>query len=132
MRFNMKTGAASQKQLSVSSIDFPRINESYTGRKQRYIYCMILESRVKVTGILKMTGIIKFYLHAKPERSKEHLEVGGNVRSIYDLGPGRFCSEAIFVPKELGVSGEEDDGYLIFFVHDESTGFTMKAQGNLK
>ncbi|KAM3271230.1 hypothetical protein ACQJBY_041791 [Aegilops geniculata] len=122
MRFNMKTGAASQKQLSVSSIDFPRINESYTGRKQRYIYCMILESRVKVTGILKMTGIIKFYLHAKPERSKEHLEVGGNVRSIYDLGPGRFCSEAIFVPKELGVSGEEDDGYLIFFVHDESTG----------
>jgi carotenoid cleavage dioxygenase len=32
MRFNMKTGAASQKQLSVSAVDFPRINESYTGR----------------------------------------------------------------------------------------------------
>lgn len=28
----MKTGAASQKQLSVSAVDFPRINESYTGR----------------------------------------------------------------------------------------------------
>ncbi|THU62190.1 hypothetical protein C4D60_Mb01t02510 [Musa balbisiana] len=33
MRFNMKSGAASQKQLSVSAVDFPRINESYTGRK---------------------------------------------------------------------------------------------------
>nr|CAB3466645.1 unnamed protein product [Digitaria exilis] len=33
MRFNMKTGAASQKQLSVSAVDFPRVNESYTGRK---------------------------------------------------------------------------------------------------
>ncbi|VAI11956.1 unnamed protein product [Triticum turgidum subsp. durum] len=122
MRFNMKTGAASQKQLSVSAIDFPRINESYTGRKQRYIYCMILESTVKVTGILKMTGIIKFDLHAKPERSKEHLEVGGNVTGIYDLAPGTFCSEAVFVPKEHGVSGEGDDGYLIFFVYDENTG----------
>ncbi|KAK1259277.1 Carotenoid 9,10(9',10')-cleavage dioxygenase [Acorus gramineus] len=33
MRFNLKSGAASQKQLSVSAVDFPRINESYTGRK---------------------------------------------------------------------------------------------------
>uniref|UniRef100_A0A0E0BVS7 carotenoid 9,10-dioxygenase n=1 Tax=Oryza glumipatula TaxID=40148 RepID=A0A0E0BVS7_9ORYZ len=117
MRFNMKTGAASQKQLSVSAVDFPRINESYTGRKQRYVYCAILNS------IAKVAGIIKFDLHAEPEISgKKQLEVGGNVRGIFDLGPGRFGSEAIFVPKELGVSGEEDDGYLIFFVHDENTG----------
>lgn len=32
MRFNLKTGAASQKQLSLSIVDFPRINEGYTGR----------------------------------------------------------------------------------------------------
>lgn len=32
MRFNMKSGAASQKQLSVSAVDFPQINTSYTGR----------------------------------------------------------------------------------------------------
>ncbi|XP_056844738.1 carotenoid 9,10(9',10')-cleavage dioxygenase 1-like isoform X2 [Raphanus sativus] len=32
MRFNMKTGSASQKKLSASSVDFPRINESYTGK----------------------------------------------------------------------------------------------------
>lgn len=32
MRFNMKTGLASQKQLSASAVDFPRVNESYTGR----------------------------------------------------------------------------------------------------
>ncbi|KAG4981560.1 hypothetical protein JHK85_035518 [Glycine max] len=33
MRFNMKTGEASQKKLSASAVDFPRVNESYTGRK---------------------------------------------------------------------------------------------------
>ncbi|KAF3498423.1 hypothetical protein DY000_02057061 [Brassica cretica] len=33
MRFNMKTGSASQKKLSASSNYFPRINEWYTGKK---------------------------------------------------------------------------------------------------
>ncbi|KAF6168352.1 hypothetical protein GIB67_018192 [Kingdonia uniflora] len=33
MRFNMETGIASQKKLSASAVDFPRVNESYTGRK---------------------------------------------------------------------------------------------------
>ncbi|KAJ8441066.1 hypothetical protein Cgig2_020357 [Carnegiea gigantea] len=32
MRFNMKTGLASQRQLSASAVDFPRINENYTTR----------------------------------------------------------------------------------------------------
>ncbi|KAK4411058.1 Carotenoid 9,10(9',10')-cleavage dioxygenase, partial [Sesamum angolense] len=55
MRFNLKNGLASQKRLSVSGVDFPRVNESYTGRQP-------------------------------------------------------------------GTASDEDDGYLIFFVHDESTG----------
>jgi carotenoid cleavage dioxygenase-like enzyme len=116
MRFNMKTGLASQKKLSVSAVDFPRVNESYTGRRQRYVYGTILDS------IAKVTGIIKFDLLAEPETGKTKLEVGGNVLGIYDLGPGRFGSEAVFVPRVPGITSEEDDGYLIFFVHDENTG----------
>ncbi|KAJ3673008.1 hypothetical protein LUZ60_006382 [Juncus effusus] len=116
MRFNMKTGEASQKQLSVSAVDFPRINENYTGRKQRYVYGTILDE------IAKVKGIIKFDLHAQPEQSKEKLEKGGNIMGIFDLGTGRYGSEAVFVPRQPGGTGEEDDGYLIFFVHDENTG----------
>ncbi|XP_021280006.1 carotenoid 9,10(9',10')-cleavage dioxygenase 1 [Herrania umbratica] len=116
MRFNMKTGLASQKQLSVSAVDFPRVNESYTGRKQRYVYGTTLDS------IAKVTGIVKFDLHAEPEAGKAKIEVGGNVQGLFDLGPGRFGSEAIFVPREPGTTSEEDEGYLIFFVHDENTG----------
>ena len=116
MRFNMKTGAASQKKLSESAVDFPRVNESYTGRKQRYVYGTRLDS------IAKVTGIVKFDLHAEPESGKQSIEVGGNVEGLYNLGPGRFGSEAIFVPKVPGVNSVEDDGYLIFFVHDEKTG----------
>lgn len=86
-------------------------------RKQRYVYCTSLDS------IAKVTGIVKFDLHAEPEPGKTKLEVGGNIKGIFDLGPGRFGSEAIFVPREPGTTCEEDDGYLIFFVHDESTGY---------
>ncbi|PON40751.1 Carotenoid cleavage dioxygenase [Trema orientale] len=116
MRFNLKTGLASQRKLSESAVDFPRVNESYTGRKQRYVYGTRLDS------IAKVTGIVKFDLHAEPESGKTRLEVGGNVQGLYDLGPGRFGSEAIFVPKVPGITSEEDDGYLILFVHDENTG----------
>ncbi|KAF3666378.1 Carotenoid 9,10(9',10')-cleavage dioxygenase 1 [Capsicum annuum] len=116
MRFNMKSGAASQKKLSESAVDFPRINENYTGRKQRYVYGTTLNS------IAKVTGIIKFDLHAEPKTGKSQLEVGGNVQGIFDLGPGRFGSEAVFVPSQPDTECEEDDGFLIFFVHDENTG----------
>ncbi|KAK1551742.1 hypothetical protein Q3G72_003879 [Acer saccharum] len=116
MRFNMKTGLASQKKLSAPAVDFPRVNECYTGRKQRYVYGTILDS------IAKVTGIVKFDLHAEAETGKTKLEVGGNVKGIFDLGLGRFGSEAVYVPREPGTSSEEDDGYLIFFSHDEKTG----------
>ncbi|KAL5543568.1 hypothetical protein UlMin_007352 [Ulmus minor] len=116
MRFNMNTGLATQKKLSESAVEFPRVNESYTGRKQRYVY------GTRIDGIATVTGIVKFDLHAEPESGKKIIEVGGNVEGLYDLGPGRFGSEAIYVPKVPGVTSEEDDGYLIFFVHDENTG----------
>ncbi|KAH7863344.1 hypothetical protein Vadar_016275 [Vaccinium darrowii] len=122
MRFNMKTGLASQKKLSVSAVDFPRVNESYIGRKQQFVYGALLGSTMKVSKI------IKFDLHAEPESGKAELEVGGNVQGMFDLGPGRFGSEAVFVPRKLGITSEEDDGYLIFFVHDEASG---KSEVNL-
>ncbi|KAH7527853.1 hypothetical protein FEM48_Zijuj05G0010600 [Ziziphus jujuba var. spinosa] len=116
MRFNLKNGLASQKKLSAPAVDFARVNESYTGRKQCFVYGTILDS------IAKVTGIVKFDLHAEPEIGKTSLEVGGNVQGIYDLGPGRFGSEAVYVPRVPGVTSEEDDGYLILFVHDEKSG----------
>lgn len=116
MRFNMKTGLASQRQLSASAVDFPRINENYTTRRHQYVYGTILDS------IAKVQGIVKFDLHAEPDTSKTKLEVGGTIQCIFDLGPGRYGSEAIFVPREPGTAAEEDDGFLIFFVHDENIG----------
>ncbi|KAM6570634.1 hypothetical protein CsatB_018619 [Cannabis sativa] len=121
MRFNMKTGVASQRQLSASAVDFPKVNESYIGRKQRYVY------GTRLNNLAKITGIVKFDLNCEPENTKTCLEVGGNIQGIYDLGPNRFGSEAVYIPKvkELDSDEEEDDGYLIFFVHDENSEKSM-------
>ncbi len=37
MRFKLKTGLASQKRLSVSTVELPRVNESYTGRYSTFV-----------------------------------------------------------------------------------------------
>lgn len=116
MRFNLKSGEASQKKLSESAVDFPRINEKYIGRKQRYVYGTILDS------ITQVKGLVKFDIQAEPEVGKSQIEVGGNVLGVLYFGPGRFGSEAIFVPRDSGLDLEEDDGYLICFVHDENIG----------
>ena len=89
----------------------------YKIRKQRYVYGTILDSNARVTGI------IKFHLHAEPDAAKTRLQVGGNVEGIHDLGPARFGSETIYVPRVPGTTSQEDDGYLIFFVHDENIGY---------
>lgn len=92
-------------------------NLGYKCRKQRFVYGTILDS------LAKAEGIVKFDLQLEPELGKEQIEVGGNVKGIFQFGPGRYCSEAIFVPRESDVELEEDDGYLICFVHDENTGY---------
>ncbi|PHU10751.1 Carotenoid 9,10(9',10')-cleavage dioxygenase 1 [Capsicum chinense] len=61
-------------------------------------------------------------IQAEPETEKSQLEVGGNIHGIFDLGPGSFSLEAVFVSSQPGTKCEEDDGYLIFFVDDENTG----------
>ncbi|CAH8358034.1 unnamed protein product [Eruca vesicaria subsp. sativa] len=115
MRFNMKTGSASQKKLCSSSNHFPRINECYTGKKNRYVYGY----GTFVDSIRKVKGITKFDLHAEAETGKIMLQEERTIKGIYKLGQGIYGSDAIYVPRE---SAEEDDGYLIFFVHDENTG----------
>ncbi|KAH9311519.1 hypothetical protein KI387_026554 [Taxus chinensis] len=115
-RFNLKSGEASQQKLSESAVDFPRINEYYVGRKQCYVYGTILDS------VTQVKGLVKFDLQAQPEVGKSQIEVGGNVLGVFNFGPGRFSYEAIFVPESSGSDLEEDDGYLICFVHDENTG----------
>ncbi|KAL0725222.1 hypothetical protein Bca4012_039821 [Brassica carinata] len=57
MRFNMKTGSASQKKLSASAVDFPRINESYTGK---YEFTLVLVCLICIVSLARKCNVFLF------------------------------------------------------------------------
>ena len=104
--FDLTSGAVRESQISPIPCEFPRINETYTGRKMRYGYA----GKVFPGSIPLFNGVIKFDLaegtaHAQPQ--------------IHQLGESRYCGEPVFAPRPGGIG--EDDGWLLIFVHDEGT-----------
>lgn len=101
-RFNLKTGAVQECNLSSFMVEFPRVNEQKTGRKMRYGFA----GKMSPHPMPLFEGLVKFDFedNATPE--------------IHYLGENRYCGEAVFAPREGGTA--EDDGWLLTFVHDEN------------
>lgn len=114
-RLNLKTGETKERMLGEFHTEFPRINEYYVGRKNRYVYTAIWEDATHVKGIAK------FDLTAEPELGEEELQVGGNVAGVVWHGSKRYGSDPIYVPKHPGREVDEDDGYVLCFLFDENT-----------
>ncbi len=101
-RFNLVDGSTREQRLDDRIMEFGMINGAYAGRPYRYGY-----STVSAPGWFLFTGFVK-----------NDLMTGESW--TYDLGPGRYASEAPFAPR-IGAKAE-DDGYLVSFVTDENTG----------
>lgn len=99
-QFNLETGTVQEGIISDLSCEFPRINEQYLGRKNRYGYA----GKSAPTETPKFDGLLKFDL------DQQHLQV-------HLFGTGRYGGEGVFVPRRG--SAVEDDGWLMTFVHDE-------------
>jgi carotenoid cleavage dioxygenase len=80
--------------------EFPRIAEQLTGKPYRYGYSVALSEGFSVGGL---------YKHDLKEASKE----------AYDEGATRMFMEPVFVPR-LDPK-QEDDGWLLAYVHDSNT-----------
>ena len=101
-RFNLADGSTREQRLDERIMEFGTINPRHAGRPYRYGY-----STAAKPGWFLFTGFVKNDL------------VSGESWT-YDLGPGRYGSEAPFAPRIGGTA--EDDGYLVSFVTDENTG----------
>jgi carotenoid cleavage dioxygenase len=77
--------------------EFPRHRGSLTGKPYRYGYCAQVE-----TGSMYWPTV------------KHDLVTG--MCDVFDHGPGRAAGEPVFVARPGGT--EEDDGWLVTFVHD--------------
>ena len=80
--------------------EFPRIDERRTGRPHRYGYGTVIDRLV-------------------PGPIVKHDLVAGT-RQLHDVGPGRASMEPVFVPR--ADDADEDDGWLLAYVHDAATG----------
>lgn len=104
VKINMKTGDVCREIMSPRNLEFGSINPFYVGRGTRYAYLGVLEEVPKMSGLVKID-----------------LETGHEVgRRFY--GAGCYGGEPLFVIKDSDNytdCDDEDDGYVMSYVHDE-------------
>ncbi|KAL2630630.1 hypothetical protein R1flu_015316 [Riccia fluitans] len=118
-RFDLKSGTVTERDIDDIDkekfvMEFPRVNDAYVGRKYTYGYAAIvnLEKTLETgTPHYGKVGKIDF---SSVERGK------GVVKAeFHELGPNRYGGEPMFVAKPESTT--EDDGWIIMYVHDDST-----------
>ncbi|XVF13768.1 hypothetical protein REPUB_Repub08aG0235900 [Reevesia pubescens] len=111
VRIDLKTGLVTRQPISSRNLDFAVINPSYLAKKNRYVYSGVGEPMPKISGVVKL------------DVSKGEFQECTVASRMY--GPGCYGGEPFFVAKEPVNSEaelEEDDGYLLSYVHNENTG----------
>nr|XP_043613814.1 carotenoid 9,10(9',10')-cleavage dioxygenase 1-like [Erigeron canadensis] len=112
-RLNMKTGEVKERYLTGKShsIDFPMVNENFVGLKNKYGYAQTVDlDASSISGMAKYGGLVK--LHLEDTKQQDYVKT-----EYHKFPPNTFCTGSAFVAKSGGL--EEDDGWLIAFVHDE-------------
>ncbi|KAG8369687.1 hypothetical protein BUALT_Bualt14G0039900 [Buddleja alternifolia] len=111
----VKSNMFERHPLSTEVLDMGGINPAYVGKKNRYAYVGI------VAPSMKLVGVVKVDLSLSKADSPCYNTVASR---LY----GQSCSgsEAFFVAREPdNPAAEEDDGYLVAYVHDENTQQSM-------
>jgi carotenoid cleavage dioxygenase len=99
-RLDLKTGKTSEEQVDDVVNEFPRINETLTGRKTRYGYAAR-------AGGEWFDGLLKFDFEKRKTQ-------------VFAYAKGTSGGEPVFVPRPGGKG--EDDGWLLTFTHDAIEG----------
>ncbi|KAK1289619.1 Carotenoid 9,10(9',10')-cleavage dioxygenase 1 [Acorus calamus] len=122
-RLNMVTGEAKERRLTGDefSMDFPMINENYIGSRNNYGYAQVADSNASSSCALpKYGGVAKLCLEDQNNRiSKNGSEEEMINLKYHKIGEKQFCTGAAFVARNGGL--EEDDGWIVTFVHSEET-----------
>ncbi|KAL3680965.1 hypothetical protein R1sor_023921 [Riccia sorocarpa] len=118
-RFDLKSGTVTERDIceekeDCMGIEFPRVNDKFVGRKYRYGYAAVADlDKTRKEGGPYYFKVVKFDFSS--------VETGkGLVKAeFHKHGPYRFGGEPVFVARPG--STEEDDGWIIMFVYDETT-----------
>ena len=93
------------------NLDFAVINQAYVGKKNKYVYAGVGDPMPKISGVVK--------LDLSKGDQREDCTVASRM-----YGKGCYGGEPFFVAREAAknLDAEEDDGYVVSYVHDENTG----------
>ena len=94
------TGGVGEIELYGQGLEFPRINEAYTGKKYRYGYTAMF------AGGLELGAVHKH-------------DLVGRATEVHDFGPQQMAGEPVFIARAgVDASGAEDCGWIMTCVYD--------------
>lgn len=99
--FDLESGTCKETKYSESTAEFPRIDDRLIGHRNRYGYASTAEP---AEGMLGFSRRITKY---------DRTGAASIHRAAVD---GQWTGEPVFVPRSA--NAEEDDGFVIFLVHD--------------
>ncbi|WCJ29017.1 9-cis-epoxycarotenoid dioxygenase NCED1 chloroplastic [Euphorbia peplus] len=109
VRINLKTGIVTRDPVSARNLDFAVINPAYTGKKNRFVYAAIGDPMPKISGVVKLDV---------SNGGRRECTVARRM-----FGERCYGGEPFFVAREPeNPDAEEDDGYVMTYVHDEIAG----------
>ncbi|KAF8400857.1 hypothetical protein HHK36_014160 [Tetracentron sinense] len=127
-RLNMTTGELKERNLTGTnfSMDFPTMHENFTGVKNKYGYTQVVDSIASSNSGMAKYGSLAKLCFEEPDSKLSVMEgISEELIKVeyHKFEENHFCSGAAFVPKHGG--HEEDDGYIVSFVHDEETNLSQ-------
>ncbi|KAK6137224.1 hypothetical protein DH2020_029033 [Rehmannia glutinosa] len=109
IEINVSRKRVRRRWVSTRSLDFGVINPAYVGKKNRYVYAAVGAPLPKIGGVVKI------------DLSLSTTDSGDCTVASHLYPPGCYGGEPFFVAKEPdNPAAEEDDGYLVTFVHNEN------------
>ncbi|KDO72273.1 hypothetical protein CISIN_1g044992mg [Citrus sinensis] len=109
VRIDLRTGVVSRHPISARNLDMAVINPGYVAKKNRYVYAAVGDPMPKMTGLVKLDL-------TKGERQECTVAT-----RIY--GPDCYGGEPFFAARDAAdKEADEDDGYILSYVHDEKAG----------
>ncbi|XP_057965157.1 probable carotenoid cleavage dioxygenase 4, chloroplastic [Malania oleifera] len=111
VRIDLKRGRVWRHPLSARNLDFGVINPAYVGKKSRYVYAGVGDPMPKISGVVKVDMAVS-------EGDRQECTVATRM-----YGAGCYGGEPFFVAREPdNPEAEEDDGYVLSYIHDENIG----------